>query len=299
MIRPKSTHKPLGDIAIHKRWSTVEEALFAKLCIERSLKEEAYLAAYLVCCFCVFILLVSSSLSHSPHRFGHQFGYYQDIPGTLRYDTRATSLEEGLRYWRLCVLSKSSSKAWFPCLPTNVKKHCSEAYKAWCTKVYGTFPNENIACVINSKSIKITLKYKKNEDKQVDGGENNPPMCLFLLLWSSIILKLQLRRQVKEKSFVDTTTPATVSVFEGDLFKNQKELLKSLWNDLLVKISNTLVDFISSIEDDVYLILESMKSFHKFDVSKVDESLNMFFLSKLVLMTKRDPYLLRIFPKSS
>ncbi|KAL0342549.1 UNVERIFIED_CONTAM: hypothetical protein Scaly_1917500 [Sesamum calycinum] len=50
---------------------------------------------------------------YSPHRFGRQFGYYQDVPGTLRYDTRVASLEEGLRYWRLCVLSKSSSKAWF------------------------------------------------------------------------------------------------------------------------------------------------------------------------------------------
>ncbi|KAL0302268.1 UNVERIFIED_CONTAM: hypothetical protein Sangu_3109700 [Sesamum angustifolium] len=66
---------------------------------------------------------------YSPHRFGRQFGYYQDVPGTLNYDTRVTSLEEGLRYWRLCVLSKSSSKA--PYLPTNAKKLCSEAYKAW------------------------------------------------------------------------------------------------------------------------------------------------------------------------
>ncbi|KAL0352398.1 UNVERIFIED_CONTAM: Endoplasmic reticulum-Golgi intermediate compartment protein 3, partial [Sesamum calycinum] len=33
--RPKSTHNPLGDIAIHERWSTTEEALFAKLCIEK------------------------------------------------------------------------------------------------------------------------------------------------------------------------------------------------------------------------------------------------------------------------
>ncbi|KAL0349893.1 UNVERIFIED_CONTAM: hypothetical protein Sradi_4138500 [Sesamum radiatum] len=48
---------------------------------------------------------------YSPHRFGRQFGNYQDVPGTLKYDTRVASLEEGLRYWRLCVLSKSSSKA--------------------------------------------------------------------------------------------------------------------------------------------------------------------------------------------
>ncbi|KAL0291100.1 UNVERIFIED_CONTAM: hypothetical protein Sradi_7034400 [Sesamum radiatum] len=55
-VRPKSTHNPLGDIAIHERWSTAEEALFAKLCIERSFKEEVYLAAYLACWLCLFVL---------------------------------------------------------------------------------------------------------------------------------------------------------------------------------------------------------------------------------------------------
>ncbi|KAL0307058.1 UNVERIFIED_CONTAM: hypothetical protein Sradi_6123100 [Sesamum radiatum] len=207
-VRPKSTHNPLGDIATHERWSTAEDALFTKLCIERSLKEEVYLAAYLACWLCLFVLpgndvnsirpstfkmaslmangrrvnlaipvlasiyeglntiatspkpaelrgpkmtrfsgeggakyyeprearkrihkaeFVSWACNmlvkvepfkfivepYSPHRFGRQFGYYQDVPGTLKYDTRVASLEEGLRYWRLCVLSKSSSKAWF------------------------------------------------------------------------------------------------------------------------------------------------------------------------------------------
>ncbi|KAL0358132.1 UNVERIFIED_CONTAM: hypothetical protein Scaly_1498900 [Sesamum calycinum] len=155
------------------------EGLFAKLCIERSLKEEVYLVAYLACWLCVFVLpgkdvnsirpstfkiasfmakcrrvnlaipvlasmyeglnIVATSPKpaggkfiiepYSPHRFGRQFGYYQDVPRTLKYDTRVASLEEGLRYWCLCVLSKSSSKVWFPCLPVNVKKLCSEAYK--------------------------------------------------------------------------------------------------------------------------------------------------------------------------
>ncbi|KAK4400837.1 hypothetical protein Sango_1189800 [Sesamum angolense] len=57
MVQPKSTHNPLGDIAIHERWSIAEEALFVKLYIERSLKEEVYLAAYLACWLCVFVLL--------------------------------------------------------------------------------------------------------------------------------------------------------------------------------------------------------------------------------------------------
>ncbi|KAL0430536.1 UNVERIFIED_CONTAM: hypothetical protein Sradi_0679600 [Sesamum radiatum] len=55
-VRPKSTHNPLGDITIHKRWSIAEEALFKKLCIEGNLKEEVYLAAYLTCWLCTFFL---------------------------------------------------------------------------------------------------------------------------------------------------------------------------------------------------------------------------------------------------
>ncbi|KAK4383799.1 hypothetical protein Sango_2742800 [Sesamum angolense] len=47
---------------------------------------------------------------YSPHRFGRQFGYYQDVPGTLRYDTRVASLEEGLRYWRLCFYQNLHQK---------------------------------------------------------------------------------------------------------------------------------------------------------------------------------------------
>ncbi|KAL0283518.1 UNVERIFIED_CONTAM: hypothetical protein Sangu_2884000 [Sesamum angustifolium] len=94
---------------------------------------------------------------YSPHRFGRQFGYYQDVPGTLKYDTCVASLEEGLRYWRLCVLSKSSSKLGsLVCL----------------------LMLRNSARNLKLKSIKITLKRKKDEDKQVDGGENDPPHAL-------------------------------------------------------------------------------------------------------------------------
>ncbi|KAL0339282.1 UNVERIFIED_CONTAM: hypothetical protein Sangu_1450300 [Sesamum angustifolium] len=55
-VRLKSTHNPLADIAINERWSTAEDVLFAKRCIERSLKEEVYLAVYLACWLCVFVL---------------------------------------------------------------------------------------------------------------------------------------------------------------------------------------------------------------------------------------------------
>ncbi|KAL0439873.1 UNVERIFIED_CONTAM: hypothetical protein Slati_2470300 [Sesamum latifolium] len=221
---------------------------------------------------------------YSPHRFGRQFGYFQDVPGTLKYDTRAASLEEGLRYWRLCILSKSSSKAWLPGLPTNPKKFCSEAYKAWWTKVHGTFLDDNITCLISPKPPKNTLKRKKHEDKQVDGGEDNRSHVFV----PSVVIKCNPQALEDEVQSIDasegsetshswTTThplgmglkenqlprPPAVSVFEGESFllNCQKEFLQKLWSDILVKISNTLVDFFSSIEDDVHLVLESMKSF--------------------------------------
>ncbi|KAL0371825.1 UNVERIFIED_CONTAM: hypothetical protein Scaly_0864100 [Sesamum calycinum] len=68
-VQPKSTHNPLGDIAIHERWSIAEETLFVKLYIERSLKEEVYLAAYLACWLCVFVLLSKDVNSIRPSTF--------------------------------------------------------------------------------------------------------------------------------------------------------------------------------------------------------------------------------------
>ncbi|KAL0327778.1 UNVERIFIED_CONTAM: hypothetical protein Sangu_1855800 [Sesamum angustifolium] len=82
-VGPKSTHNPLGDIAIHERWSTVEEALFAKLCIERSLKEEVYLAAYLTCWLCLFVLPDKDVNSIRPRGFEDRCNFSK----TSRYES--------------------------------------------------------------------------------------------------------------------------------------------------------------------------------------------------------------------
>ncbi|KAL0309135.1 UNVERIFIED_CONTAM: hypothetical protein Sradi_5855800 [Sesamum radiatum] len=70
-----------------------------------------------------------------------------------------------------------------------------------------------------------------------------------------------------------------LSVFEGERFVLNyiKVFLQKMWSDLLVKILKTLVDFISFIKDDVLFVLESMKSFQHFDISKVEKLLNAFF----------------------
>ncbi|KAL0339322.1 UNVERIFIED_CONTAM: hypothetical protein Sangu_1454300 [Sesamum angustifolium] len=327
-IQSKSTHNPLGDIAIQERWSTAEETLFAKLYIEKSLKKEAYLAAYLACWLCAFVLPNKDVNSVHPSTFkmaslmasGRRVNLAIPVLASTYegLNTVATSPKPArtspFSYsLRLCITT------WFPYLPTNAKKLCSEAYKAWWAKVHGTFHDDNIACLISPKSIKIILKRKKNEDKQVDGGENNSPHALVPFVVVKCNSQAAVAEASKEKgtnesasqssmadfvaeleneiqsidagkesetSHSSTTTPplglglkrkqsphpATVSVFEGEsfLFNHKKEFLLRLWSDLLIKILNTLIDFFSSIE--------SMKSFHKFDILKLEESLNTFFV---------------------
>ncbi|KAL0456032.1 UNVERIFIED_CONTAM: hypothetical protein Slati_0942400 [Sesamum latifolium] len=440
-VRPKSTHNPLGDITTHKRWSIAEEALFEKLCIEGNLKEEVYLAAYLACWLCTFVLpglntIATSSrpactspsfpvhfiyawlasyfkthypiwqglrglkmtrfsgeggakyydpqearkrihkaefvswasnmivknrpvkfidngdaeeLDHnyfiairssyltlrqgdkfiiepySPHRFGRQFEYFQDVPGILKYDTRAASLEERLHYWRLCVLSKSSSKAWLPGLPTNAKKFCSEAYKTWWAKVHGTFLDDNIACLISLKPTKITIKRKKHEDEQVD-GENNPPYVfvpsivvksnsqavaveaskgkgpLYNLVdsdssnkdrhWKRQKKELTPLKAVEASASRSPSTDFVAHVLEDEIQStdaSEESETSHSWTTTPPPFGMGLkgkqlpqppavsvleVDFLSSIEDDVSLILESMKNFHKFDITKLSRSLH-------------------------
>ncbi|KAK6131725.1 hypothetical protein DH2020_034522 [Rehmannia glutinosa] len=53
---PESTHNPLGDIGVHGEWSPAEKALFSKLGVKENSMEETYLAAYLACWLCLFVL---------------------------------------------------------------------------------------------------------------------------------------------------------------------------------------------------------------------------------------------------
>ncbi|KAL0325326.1 UNVERIFIED_CONTAM: hypothetical protein Sradi_5101900 [Sesamum radiatum] len=176
---------------------------------------------------------------YSPHRFGRQFGYYQDVPGTLKYDTRAAFLEEQLCYWRLCVLSKSSSKAWFPCLLTNAKKLCLKAYKAWRTKVHGTFLDDNIGCLISRKSIKITPKRKKDEDKQVDGGENDPPHTLVPPVAIKCYSQAAVAEASKGKGSLHNLADSDINNKDRHLERQKKELTP-LRQQGLVKVHRDL-----------------------------------------------------------
>ncbi|KAL0423649.1 UNVERIFIED_CONTAM: hypothetical protein Sradi_0899700 [Sesamum radiatum] len=284
IVRSKSTHNPIGDIAIHERWSTAEEALLAKLCIERSLKEEVYLAAYLACWLCVFILPGKDINSIRPSTFKMASlmandrrvnlvilvldedkqvdGGENDPPNALippiviECDSQAAVAEASKGKYSSHNVADSDS--------SNKDRHWKRPRKE-VMPLKATETNENAS----RSSLANFVAELEDEVQSIDVGEE------YETSHSSTMtppLGMELRRK-------QSPPPAAVSVFKGEsfLFNYQKEFLQRLWSGILVKISNTPVDFLSSIEDDVYLILEPMKSFQKFDVSKVEESLNTFF----------------------
>nr|GMC68222.1 ABC transporter G family member 11 [Ipomoea batatas] len=54
--QPKATHNPSGILEAGPRWSHVSEAPFVELNIPQNLEQEVYLAAFLACWLCTFVL---------------------------------------------------------------------------------------------------------------------------------------------------------------------------------------------------------------------------------------------------
>ncbi|KAK6141910.1 hypothetical protein DH2020_024348 [Rehmannia glutinosa] len=72
---------------------------------------------------------------------------------------------------------------------------------------------------------------------------------------------------------------AVFSVFKGGkfLYKHQREFLQNMWSDLREKLASTSIDFIPSIKEDMFVVLESMKSFKNFDISHLEKLLEALF----------------------
>ncbi|KAL7106509.1 hypothetical protein ACP275_07G117500 [Erythranthe tilingii] len=69
------------------------------------------------------------------------------------------------------------------------------------------------------------------------------------------------------------------SVFVGeDFLKNRtRNFIRELWKDLRAKIARTSIDSISSLEEGVQPVLETMKNLGNFDISCLEESLKTLF----------------------
>ncbi|KAH0672034.1 hypothetical protein KY284_023121 [Solanum tuberosum] len=102
---------------------------------------------------------------YSPHRFSRQFGFHQDIPGYLENDIRAESLDEGLRYWRICISRATMSKATFPPAVTSAKKLYTTQYSSWWERSYGMVLEDNLDVMVEKVGSEfVTLLEDNSQD---------------------------------------------------------------------------------------------------------------------------------------
>ncbi|KAH0644634.1 hypothetical protein KY284_032518 [Solanum tuberosum] len=87
---------------------------------------------------------------YSPHRFGRQFGFYQNIPGIMKNDIRSASLDRGLTFWRICTMSLSASRATFPSIRPNTGKSFGSDYQAWWKKTHGKFLDNHLQALVDA-----------------------------------------------------------------------------------------------------------------------------------------------------
>nr|GMD68310.1 uncharacterized protein LOC109157656 [Ipomoea batatas] len=67
--RPKATHNPSGILETAPRWSHVSKAPFVELNIPQNLEQEVYLAAFLACWLCTFVLPGDPTATIRPETF--------------------------------------------------------------------------------------------------------------------------------------------------------------------------------------------------------------------------------------
>ncbi|KAL0463332.1 UNVERIFIED_CONTAM: hypothetical protein Slati_0220800 [Sesamum latifolium] len=107
---------------------------------------------------------------------------YKEVPGILSQDVRRAYLEDKIRYWRLCISSKTMKNIWFPSMSPKCKEVFFRAYKGWWAETHGGFLEENAARFLGSSPIKAPPKDKERGKRVVQDLPREcvasiPPKC--------------------------------------------------------------------------------------------------------------------------
>ncbi|KAH6762260.1 hypothetical protein C2S52_019693 [Perilla frutescens var. hirtella] len=347
-VRPKSTHNPTGEIKVHETWTAKEKMPFEKLDVKERYVTQTYLAAYLSCWLCSFVLpeddanlirpetfkmasmmasgrevaltvLVLASIyraeniwyvddgeapeSHqcyfmairsnyltkrlgdhfiiepySPHQFSRQFGYYQSLPGVLDQDIREAPLDVGLKYWRICLMSDSTSRVCFPRRSSSAKNLLSTAYKNWWDLVHRDISSEKPITLIlpqtdivecQKLAVKVdplSEKRKTHLDLDDDSISSNAerhwkrqkrhekPVEDYAESGHAVVSVVEsLQQSGKPTKIRSTSSLGEMSEFNGQALydTHRRTFLKGFWSDPQSKILRTPAEFISSIKEDV------------------------------------------------
>ncbi|KAL0307147.1 UNVERIFIED_CONTAM: hypothetical protein Sradi_6132000 [Sesamum radiatum] len=231
-VRPKSTHNPLGDIAIHKR-----------------------LACYFKTHYSVWQELRGPKMT----RFSGEGGakYYE--PQEARKRIHKVEFVS----WACNMLVKDGP---FKFVDDGRAEELDHSYFVAICSSYLTlrqggrfiiepYSPHRFGHQFGLKSIKITLKCKKDEDKQVDGGENDPPHALI----PPIVIECDSQADVLEASKGKCSSH---NVADSDS-SNKDHHWKRQWKEVTpLKATETnenasrssLANFVAELEDEVQFI---------------------------------------------
>ena len=68
---------------------------------------------------------------YSPHRFGHQFGFTQDIPREIKEDLHTAPLERFMHLWHRCLRINTKSQFLVLSRPSSDAAPCTKDYMNW------------------------------------------------------------------------------------------------------------------------------------------------------------------------
>ncbi|KAL0438961.1 UNVERIFIED_CONTAM: hypothetical protein Slati_2379100 [Sesamum latifolium] len=227
---------------------------------------------------------------YSPHRFSRQFGFFQEVPGILSQDVRRASLKDGICYWggwwtethggfleenATRLLSPTPIKA----LPKDKErgKRVVPNLPRKCVAFVPPKCDSQVVEVIETSRKKIVSRpLEENESSNLDRYWKRPKRDSNISKPMNVdedeVLHIEddeasqdSQESILGSNLLADTLPigmsskaklphhAAMLVFEGErlVLNHQKEFLQKMWSDLL--------------------------SFQRFDVSKVEELLNIFF----------------------
>ncbi|XP_040369571.1 uncharacterized protein LOC121051359 [Rosa chinensis] len=101
---------------------------------------------------------------YSPHRFSRQFGYVQDIPGSLKNDIRTGVLALIYLHWDSCTRMDTNCEVTLPIQSAITEYMVTRDYVNWWSKVYHSTPVKTTRVAPTSRALHKPLKAKEDKD---------------------------------------------------------------------------------------------------------------------------------------
>ncbi|KAL0433521.1 UNVERIFIED_CONTAM: hypothetical protein Slati_2686400 [Sesamum latifolium] len=198
--------------------------------------------------------------AYSPHRFSRQFGFCQDVPGSLKKEILTCSLKALGRLWQSCTLSGTSSK---PLIPGSVSLSSlvTKEYADWWAKCNKTSLEKNTRVILK-------LNHPSNLEK---GSKDNQAMPTIETDVAKPVTTTSNRRHnvlidtpVIPLSGKNDVIPA-LSISNGQLSNPQS--LEKVFDLAIISVNFSFFEGLPSSMGSVNRISE-------FDLPKVDAALN-------------------------